>query len=292
MLEIFNKKSISMKDVNTLNQDIVDYLMEQGENCFIEKNKTIIKNISSVEDISKQIKDDGIVVIPNVLDSTYCEKIENFLIKTIDNYKNKLNNNSFFEDELALIQYTRTKVSGYSNLKNYNKPIINIRRGLDKNMIDIFNVNDLNNDLFYNIKHFLKSDVFSKIFSRLDAKGIVNNINAYINKDVIQTRGFHADSYDSNQYKVFFYLTDVLSFSKGPYTYVRGTHKASSYRNINKLIGAKLNNLTEAPVVPYSKIHPILGNKGTLIISNQEGFHRGFPQKIGNYRVILSINIG
>ena len=33
-----------------------------------------------------------------------------------------------------------------------------------------------------------------------------------------------------------------------------------------------------------------LGKKGTLIVSNQNGIHRGYPQKKGKERVALVIN--
>jgi len=156
-------------------------------------------------------------------------------------------------------------------------------------MIDIFNIDKMNPDIFFQLKNLLKSDFFNEIFYRLGLNGI-DNINTYINDEVTQTRGFHVDSY-SKQYKVFFYLTDVISFSNGPYTYISGSHLDSSYRKINKLISSKLDNDTETPIFQYANIHPILGLKGSLIISNQSGFHRGFPQDKNAHRVILSLNI-
>ncbi len=291
MFEFLKKNSISIEDVNILNQDIINYIVGEGEDYFLKKNKKIIvENLDSTENIAKRIDEDGIVVIPNFLDSSYCQDLENFIVKIINVHKDKLSSGLFFEDEIALIQHNKTKLSGYANLKNYNKSVINIRSGLDEGMIDIFNIDRLNIDLFEKIKEFVKSDFFTKLFSQLKIGGTCSNVNAYINDGIMKTRGFHADSY-TKQYKVFFYLTDVLSLENGPYTYVCGTHKKSSYRKINQSISSKLNNSTETPVLPYTKIHPILGYKGSLVISNQSGFHRGFPQQNNSHRIILSLNI-
>ena len=291
MFKILKKNDITMFDVKELNQDIISYIEEQGEEYFIEKNnKIVIENLNSIDVISKKLTNDGIVVLPNFLDASYCLEIEEFLLNCIMNYKKNLNKNLFFEDELALIQLNKAKLSGYDHLKNYTKSVINIRNGLDEGMIDIFNVDKLNKDLFIKVKEFVNSEFMSKLFSMLGINGKCNNINAYINDNITQTRGFHADSY-STQYKIFFYLTDILSFSDGPYTYVRETHKDSIYRTINKNISSNLENKTETPILPYSNIHPILGYKGSMVISNQSGSHRGYPQQINAHRMILSLNI-
>ena len=117
----------------------------------------------------------------------------------------------------------------------------------------------------------------------------VSNINTYLNSGITSTRGFHADSY-SRQIKVFIYLTDVFDFDNGPYTYVKGTHLNTPYRRANQKISSGLKAKTETPYFNINNIYPILAPRGSLIVSDQSGFHRGFPQDKDGFRCILTIN--
>lgn len=291
MFRFLKKNNISMKFIHELNENTIDYINSKGEKYFFNKNnKIIVEKLDSIEDIVQKINENGIVVIPNILDTNYCQKLEDFIVKTISIYKDKLNNNLFFEDENVLIQQSRVKLTTYKALKNYAKSVINIRKKEDKGMIDIFNIDKLNSELFKEIKEFTKSNFWIQLFSKLDINISLKNINTYVNDGIINTRGFHADSYNK-QYKVFFYLTDVLSLNDGPYTYVIKTHKKTPYREINQIICSYISKKTETPILPYKNIHPILGYKGSLIISNQAGFHRGFPQDKNSHRVILVLNM-
>ena len=44
---------------------------------------------------------------------------------------------------------------------------------------------------------------------------------------------------------------------------------------------------TDMPIYRDSRIEDAIGGKGDLILSNQNGMHRGLPQKEGNERVAL-----
>ena len=124
-----------------------------------------------------------------------------------------------------------------------------------------------------------------------DGKSVdFRNLNFYINSNITKTRGFHADSF-SPQLKAFVYLTDCLSLDDGPYTYVRRSHTDGPYRRLNQDLCVNLPNKTETPLLDRDRIVPVLGKKGTLVISDQSGFHRGYPQSPGHKRVISVMNL-
>lgn len=112
------------------------------------------------------------------------------------------------------------------------------------------------------------------------------NLNLYINNSIKKTRGLHADSYDRT-IKGFVYVTDVDSLEHGPYCYVKGTHLNSPWRKANKNISKRYQNKTESPFVDLLAVTPILGKKGTLVLSDQSGIHRGIPQEEGYIRKLL-----
>ena len=68
----------------------------------------------------------------------------------------------------------------------------------------------------------------------------------------------------------------------GPYCFVKGTHVDTPLKKLNNIVGNK-----ESPLVDPMNIVPVLGKKGTLIISDQSGIHRGIPQKKGSIREVL-----
>lgn len=162
--------------------------------------------------------------------------------------------------------------------------------GYDQGMLDIKNIDRV-------IPDFLRRIEIEKILAilkkdmGLDLK--VSNINCYWNQGVQSTRGLHADNHTKNQYKAFIYLTDVLDDLDGPYCYVPASHK-SSFNRYKCIISNYFNKspLTDFSTADHiSKMLKIKGPKGSLIISNQNGAHRGWPQGEENKRALISINL-
>jgi hypothetical protein len=129
-----------------------------------------------------------------------------------------------------------------------------------------------------------------KVLFSCEVSSNFKNLNFYLNSDVTDTRGFHVDSY-STQLKAFVYLTDCLSLNYGPYTYVKGSHKENSYHRLNQEMCTNLARKTETPLLNRDDILPVLANRGSLVISDQGGFHRGFPQDKGYERAVSVMNI-
>lgn len=288
------EKTLSQKDLDVVNNNLIERM--RGNSASFYQNKS--SDISlSLEDNNLQleavnrIEKDGIFIIPSFLDARLVDKLCEVIEKQSVSYFSKLKSSEVYEDDLALIQKKNKKLKGYSSLANYSKAVIDIRSGADEGMIDIFNIDKLIDDpSCLNIIKNLKKDKFLVSFlNSLPQKLKINNINSYVNNGITSTRGFHVDSY-SKQIKIFIYLTDVLVFDNGPYTFVKSTHLNTAYRRINQQLSKDLKSENEAPVVPFEDIYPILAPKGSLVVSDQSGFHRGFPQTANGNRRVLTIN--
>lgn len=127
-------------------------------------------------------------------------------------------------------------------------------------------------------------------------------LNAYINVGVSNTRDYHVDNFSAN-YKAFIYLADVPDESYGPYSFVKGSHHfyipkyLNIYRNswlmfLNKIGLSKQVRRIPDMIKFYNKnqVYHAIGKKGTLVISDQAGLHRGLPQEPNKKRVALIFN--
>ena len=114
------------------------------------------------------------------------------------------------------------------------------------------------------------------------------NCNALVNRGVLNPRPFHSDSTGIVQYKGFIYLTDVPDPSYGPYCYVRGSHRLhwDKYENF-ALNWWKGRPITDMRAHDERRAEKMLAPRGTLMLSNQNGFHRGWPQEPGRTRILL-----
>lgn len=285
-----NNNNLPMKDVDCFNFINLEKISKIKPEILLDRLKSIeldLNSTASKDEAVARLLADGIFIIPNFFSEKFLDGIlEKIESKTFE-YQDKLQDNKFYEDDLALIQYDSNKVKGYNGLSTYPKTVFDIRAGLDQGMIDVFNVDKIfNKNAFSEI---YKNEFLTGFLERMPNKISMKNINSYINSGVTSTRGFHVDSYN-RQIKIFIYLTDVLDLSDGPYTYVKGTHLDTPYRRVNKKISESFKAKTETPLVPFENIYPILAAKGSLVVSDQSGFHRGFPQQENGYRRVLTIN--
>ena len=287
--------NIQFEDINYLNNETINFVKSLPEAKYIEKLNDLKCDINknfSLDEAKKKISNDGIFIVENFLR----KEEANFLCKTIDSqineYLNQIDNkNFFFEDNNILIQKKQKKLKTYNDLASYHKTVFDLRDGQDSGMIDIFNIDKLfKKKLSNNLLDQIRSNEFLNIFLQSFSKKLsIKNINSYANCGIQSTRGFHVDTFEK-KIKIFIYLTDVLYLDDGPYTYVKGSHIDGPYRKLNNFISEKLSNSTETPIVSVKNIYPILAPKGTLVISDQAGFHRGFPQSGNGYRRVLVLN--
>ena len=287
---------LSMDHIDYLNERNIDYISSKPIEYYREKVNEFIINTASknaVQQAVNRLDKDGIFIIPSFIDEINSESLCSEIENVVESYKLKLGKKINYEDEIALIQTKpdKNQFKKYSDYANYPKPILNVRAGADNGMLDIFNIDNLlQKELSKGLFKKIREDLFLNEFLKSLPKSLkMQNINSYVNSGITKTRGFHVDSY-KNQIKFFIYLTDVTELNQGPYTFVRGSHKENPYRSINGQLSESIKIKTETPIVNMNDIYPILAKKGSLVISDQSGFHRGFPQSENGFRRTLTIN--
>lgn len=164
------------------------------------------------------------------------------------------------------------------------------RQGYDDGMIDIKNIDIVIPDILSSIKI---DDIFLKLKSLSSETYEVESVHCYYNRGVVNTRVLHADSHAKSQFKAFIYLTDVIDEGDGPYCYVPG----SSNFSFTRYFTIVSNYLTKKHVTDFDTeqnrkaMKKLCGRKGSLIVSNQNGAHRGWPQKEDRERMLISLNL-
>jgi ectoine hydroxylase-related dioxygenase (phytanoyl-CoA dioxygenase family) len=219
---------------------------------------------------TKDLAENGIVVIQDFLDSQRCDDLYHEIRKKSESGDFEIADGG--ED--------------YNDLATAGETVVLKRTGVDEGMWDIFNI-DLSIPKCKDIKN---NKTIRKIINRASSEEYSpDNINAYWNRSVTQTRDFHADTY-AGKFKAFIYLTDVPDTSFGPFSYIPGSHgssrlKGKSYKLINKIRGDRGTN-----ALFYNKSDAVYctAPKGTLIIADQTGYHRGHPQEEDKERMLIT----
>lgn len=103
------------------------------------------------------------------------------------------------------------------------------------------------------------------------------------------SQSFHYDLDDWQQFKIFFYLSDV-GMDDGPHVYVRGSHRRRPLsQQLRPFVG-----LTEADAIrAYGRgsIRPITGRSGLGFAEDPFGMHMGLPVGAGR-RLALEVSFG
>lgn len=223
--------------------------------------------------LGSELAANGVVFVEGYLDPETCDDIKARVDEMVEN------------DE---IEEADESMSGSEKVAA-GRTLLDRRGGTwdwDEGMLDIFNIDEsipataeVKNDEF----------IHDVIYQASSTEYTTQNTNIYYNRSVTNTRGYHFDSY-SEQYKAFVYLTDVPDESYGPYSYIEGSHNRSWFRRkaegmINRARGT---HQTNALWFDEDDIHTFTAPKGTLIISDQTGYHRGIPQEEGKERMLIS----
>lgn len=212
--------------------------------------------------LAKELMETGYVEVPGFLSEAECDKLyrEVTTIAASCKQNTKLDNGAF----------VHFRGNAYAN-------------DPDKGMIDIYNI-----ERALDIK--IDYEAIEKIIRPTTTCDLYfTSIHAYINRGITGTRVAHVDNCQPVVFKAFIYLVDVPTKDYGPYSFVDGTHRFSIqvYWNLVRNLFIKKYRSTDAPVFKKNKEIFALGKKGTLIISNQNGIHRGNPQTPDKERVAL-----
>lgn len=228
---------------------------------------------AKTERLAENLRRDGIVVAEDYVEESMC-----------DDFREEI------ESRLSDGMKTSEPEMGYGDLANAGEPIVDQRSGdRDDGMLDIFNM-----DLAVPELKNLKEDEFIQeaVSNAAQEPCTADNLNIYVNRSVTNTRDYHADTY-AGKYKAFIYLTDVPDESYGPFSYVKRSHQPSIMRRRFRSIVNKLfRDVPSSNAVVYSKsdVKTCTAPKGTLIIGNQAGLHRGIPQEKSKERILVSIS--
>jgi Phytanoyl-CoA dioxygenase (PhyH) len=100
--------------------------------------------------------------------------------------------------------------------------------------------------------------------------------------------GWHRDSPFSHQFKALIYLSDVHDHN-GPFQFIKGSHLKRSVLDVSRYLGTpltqyrfsaeQLDRVVQAGVV--SAPMTITGAKGTMLLADTRGLHRGKPLAAG-----------
>ena len=281
-----DKSFINMNDIDAINDIYIRHIRKLSKKNLLSRLDSIsIDRDYDTEKAKEILKNEGVLIIRNFINKNSILKLEN-IIEDIKNIINKFRNTNIlnFEDQNILIQKFSSKLKNYSELSMNKKTVFNLRSNQDQGMVDIFNIN-LAYPALGKLFDYEKKVFLNKLISE-NYQSDLNNLNLYINEDITKTRGFHVDNH-FHQFKAFIYLTDCLDLNDGPYTYVKKSHTNEIYKKFNTNASRMLKNNTESPFLITENITPLLSEKGTLIVSNQTGIHRGFPQSKGHSRIVL-----
>ena len=182
--------------------------------------------------------------------------------------------------------------TNYKELADAGRTIYIHRDGTCDGMVDVFNIQFTQADEGpeARCRSSLVGEEIRKVIAGAFTKAVnPSNLNIYQNKGVQGTRGLHFDSLEF-RIKVFAYLSDVEGLDSGPYVYVPGSHSRRLHRRATQWLNRSRRDgthPTDATLARPDAGVPMFGAAGTIIISDQRGIHRGWPQSPTGSRVLM-----
>jgi hypothetical protein len=227
--------------------------------------------MQSEEEYAKTLVDDGVVIIEDYLDEDVCDELYSNVSETIE------------EEDIDVVEGGNYD---YSELANWGSAVANKRTGRDDGMIDVFNVDEKLPEVGSFKSDPLVNNIINKAASVTYSP---DNVNVYWNRSVTTTRDFHADTY-SGKFKSFVYLTNVPDRTYGPFSYIKGSHESSLAKRKVSSVMNKIKDKPSTDAVFYDEENELhcTAPKGTLIIADQTGYHRGHRQKQGRERMLMT----
>ncbi|GGA40960.1 hypothetical protein GCM10011499_08170 [Pelagibacterium lentulum] len=244
-----------------------------------------IETEAGIETASKLLEDEGIVIVRDFLDQTQLKSADGAIARVVNALEASSPERNYEDDDI-LVQSAERVATSYTAMASHQKTVATIRRGADAGMVDVFNVDRLAGDERNALRAPFVSEGLLRLIIEGDNPPEAKNLNLYVNRGITHTRGFHADSFGKSL-KGFVYLSDVVSLDDGPYCFVRRTHVDGPWRRANQKISELAQAKTESPFIDVGMAIPVLAPRGSLILSDQAGVHRGIPQAAGAERRVL-----
>jgi len=180
--------------------------------------------------------------------------------------------------------------TNFNLLRKQNKTIINKRiahRDGDEGMVDVWNYDKMLSNECKEIIYNYASKINEMISKSFSCEYEIKTFNLYLNKEVQETRGLHADSdFFPSRIKSFLFLTDVKDKSYGPFSYIRGSHTGTGLKYHRKY------DIFEPLMEDEKDKYVIFDNvsAGDTVIACVSGAHRGIPQEKNRERKVLVIS--
>jgi hypothetical protein len=177
----------------------------------------------------------------------------------------------------------------YGDLAAWDGAVVKQRSGdWDAGMLDVFNIDAA----VPGLESFRTDPFVEQVIDEATPAGETyapGNLNAYVNRSVTATRDYHADTY-SGKFKSFLYLTDVPDEAHGPFSYIPGSHDQSTVRKKSTALVNRVRDrpATDAAFYDAEEAVTFTAPRGTLVVANQAGYHRGIPQEPGHERLLVT----
>ena len=219
----------------------------------------------------------GYAVIPDYVTSAQCDLWEDAL-------RNYLESAGIFA--MCEKPLSETFIQKYPSGAELNvRQSFDGHRNYDSGMIDFL---DVHNEVPV-IKEFRNDSFIQDLVNEAHgSQASVMQTSLYRTLSLNNPRSYHMDVYQLTIYKAFIYLTDVPSRDYGPYSYIKASHRP----NVSRYLNLTLNKLrgypsSDARIYQRGQEHLFTATRGTLIITNQRGYHRGHPQTESHERLLL-----
>jgi hypothetical protein len=212
---------------------------------------------------------DGVVVVEEFLAPALCDEIREAVESRLDHLPRA------------------GPDDGYGSLAARDEPVVKERTGAnDDGMLDVFNM-----DRAVPALAQFKRDRFvaELVNGAAGERYTPDTCNVYANRGVTDTRDFHADTY-AGKFKSFVYLTDVPDERYGPFQYIPGSQDPSVVRRKAAQLVNRVRGRPPTDGVFHDADDALVctAPKGTLIVADQSGLHRGTPQEPGFERLLAT----
>lgn len=282
-------KQISSSELKEINDSQLSIIRDIPKSKISSRIDAVsMDNISEPSDLELAmsiLESEGILIVKRFLENEHID-IAQKACKQIDKIIAEKLNHDFFEGDEIILQSKNPRFNSYAELARQKKAVASIRQGADQGMIDVFNFDKLAKSDQQKLREPFEKQWLLSVLTGEGEKITSKNMNLYWNKGITSTRGFHSDAF-KKMIKCFVYLSDVSSLDDGPYCYVKGSANDTAWRRANQAISSLTKAPTETPLIDFRKVVPVLAPKGSLVISDQAGFHRGIPQKENAERKVL-----
>ncbi len=252
--------------------------MENGEEIDQMENVEEIDQMENVDEEYVEVKytleENGYLFLKNVyskdlVDRFYYE-VQSFIHQ--EGIYSHLQKRQDVPQQHYFVNNTYGALQHFHQLQHYYVPVIDNRgtynRQTDVGVIDFFNVDRL----LPQVKTYFDIGVMQAIL--LKTTGIewkMTRVNMQIYNNVMNTNQFHVDTGNEKNMKFTIFITNILDEMNGAPAFIEGSH-------INKK-NVKLSN---------SRI--FTGERGAVLISYQNGYHRKIPMKTGGTNVFLTFH--